>query len=38
MLFFLDFARRANFVVESYEDAPKAIMAKGADGRVRMTP
>jgi organic hydroperoxide reductase OsmC/OhrA len=37
MLFFLDFAKQAKFVVESYEDEAEGVMEKGADGRVRMT-
>jgi organic hydroperoxide reductase OsmC/OhrA len=37
MLFFLDFASQAKFVVDSYEDEAEGVMAKGADGRVRMT-
>jgi organic hydroperoxide reductase OsmC/OhrA len=37
MLFFLDFARQAKFVVDSYEDEAEGVMEKGADGRVRMT-
>ena len=37
MLFFLDFARRAGVVVTGYEDAAEAVMAKGDDGRVRIT-
>ncbi len=37
MLFFLDFAKRGGFVVDSYEDAAEGLMEKGADGRVRMT-
>ena len=37
MLFFLDFARRAGAVVTAYEDAAEAVMAKGEDGRVRIT-
>ena len=37
MLFFLDFARRAGAVVTGYEDAAEAVMAKGEDGRVRIT-
>jgi len=36
MLFFLDFARAAKFLVESYEDEAEGVMEKGADGRVRM--
>jgi organic hydroperoxide reductase OsmC/OhrA len=37
MLFFLDFAAQAKFVVESYEDEAEGAMEKGADGRVRLT-
>ena len=37
MLFFLDFAKRAGFVVESYEDPAEGVMEKGVDGRIRMT-
>jgi organic hydroperoxide reductase OsmC/OhrA len=37
MLFFLDFARRAGVVVTSYEDEADGEMAKGDDGRVRIT-
>ena len=37
MLFFLDFAKQAKFVVESYEDEAEGLMEKGADGRVRLT-
>ena len=37
MLFFLDFARHAKFLVESYEDEAEGLMEKGADGKVRMT-
>ncbi|MBL8537606.1 MAG: OsmC family protein [Hyphomonadaceae bacterium] len=37
MLFFLDFARRAGFVVDSYVDAAEGDLAKGADGRMQMT-
>ena len=37
MLFFLDFARRAGVVVTAYEDAAEAVMAKGEDGRMRIT-
>ncbi len=36
MLFFLDFARRAGAVVTAYEDAAEGVMAKGADGKVRI--
>src|SRR5271154_6821016 len=37
MLFFLDFAKRPGFVVDSYEDAAEGVMGKRADGRVAMT-
>jgi organic hydroperoxide reductase OsmC/OhrA len=36
MLFFLDFARRAGFVVDSYDDDAEGVMATGPDGRVWM--
>lgn len=37
MLFVLDFARRAGFVVESYDDTAEGVIGKGADGRIAMT-
>jgi organic hydroperoxide reductase OsmC/OhrA len=37
MLFFLDFARRGGFVVESYEDRGEGILEKGEDGRMAIT-
>ena len=37
MLFFLDFARRAGVIVTSYEDEADGEMAKGSDGKVRIT-
>ena len=37
MLFFLDFARRAGVVVTCYEDEAVGEMAKGSDGKVRIT-
>jgi organic hydroperoxide reductase OsmC/OhrA len=37
MLFFLDFAKQAGFVVETYEDAAEGVMSEGVDGRVAMT-
>ena len=37
MLFFLDFARRAGVVVTSYEDEAEGAMAKGSDGKTRIT-
>jgi organic hydroperoxide reductase OsmC/OhrA len=37
MLFLLDFARRAGFVIDSYEDRGEGLLEKGADGRIAMT-
>jgi organic hydroperoxide reductase OsmC/OhrA len=37
MLFVLDFARRAGFVVDSYEDRPEGVMEKNAAGRIAIT-
>jgi organic hydroperoxide reductase OsmC/OhrA len=37
MLFFLDFARRAGFVVDTYIDAAEGVIEKGADGRMWMS-
>ncbi|MEO5774422.1 MAG: OsmC family protein [Sphingomicrobium sp.] len=37
MLFFLDFARRAGFVVDDYVDEAEGVMEKCADGRMAMT-
>ena len=37
MLFFVDFARRAGFVVETYVDEAESMLEKGADGRMAMT-
>ena len=37
MLFFVDFARRAGFVVDSYVDEAEGVLAKGADGRMAVT-
>jgi len=37
MLFVLDYARQAGFLVESYVDDAEGTMAKGADGRIQMT-
>lgn len=37
MLFFLDFARKGGFVVDSYVDRAEGELAKGADGRMQMT-
>ena len=36
MLFFLDFARRAGFVIDSYIDEAEGELAKGDDGRTAM--
>lgn len=37
MLFFLDFARKAGFVIDSYVDAPEGVLAKDAEGKMAMT-
>jgi organic hydroperoxide reductase OsmC/OhrA len=37
MLFFLDFARRAGFVVDAYVDEADGELGKRADGRMAMT-
>ena len=37
MLFVLDFARRAGFVVDSYEDRAEGVMEKNAEGRIAVT-
>jgi organic hydroperoxide reductase OsmC/OhrA len=37
MLFVLDFARRAGFVVDSYEDRAEGVMEKNAEGRIAIT-
>ncbi len=37
MLFFLDFARRAGFVVDAYVDEAEGVLGKRADGRMAMT-
>ena len=37
MLFFLDFARRAGFVIDSYVDEVEGVMAKRDDGRMWMS-
>jgi organic hydroperoxide reductase OsmC/OhrA len=37
MLFFLDFARRAGFRVDSYVDEAEGIVAKDAQGRMAVT-
>lgn len=37
MLFFLDFARRGGFVVETYVDQAEGELGKLADGRMAMT-
>ena len=37
MLFFLDFAKRAGHVVESYVDEADGVLEKRADGRMAMT-
>ena len=37
MLFFVDFARRAGFVVDSYVDEAEGVLDKRADGKMAMT-
>jgi organic hydroperoxide reductase OsmC/OhrA len=37
MLFFLDFARRAGVTVTAYEDDAEGELAKGEDGKVRIS-
>jgi organic hydroperoxide reductase OsmC/OhrA len=37
MLFFLDFARRAGFLIDAYEDNAEGVLAKDAQGRMAMT-
>jgi len=37
MLFFLDFARRGGFVVDSYVDDAEGVLEKRADGKMAMT-
>ena len=37
MLFFLAFAQRAGFRVDSYEDSAEGVLAKDAEGRMAMT-
>lgn len=37
MLFFLDFARRAGFVVDAYVDQAEGVMGKDERGRIAMT-
>ena len=37
MLFFLDFARRAGFVIDSYSDEAEGVLAKRDDGKMWMS-
>ena len=37
MLFFLDFARRDRWTVDSYIDQAEGVMEKGADGKIAIT-
>ena len=37
MLFFLDFARRDGWTIDSYVDEAEGVMEKGADGRIAIT-
>lgn len=37
MLFFVDFARRAGFIVDEYVDDAQGVLEKGEDGKLAMT-
>jgi organic hydroperoxide reductase OsmC/OhrA len=37
MLFFVDFARRAGFVIDAYVDEAEGVLEKRADGKMAMT-
>jgi organic hydroperoxide reductase OsmC/OhrA len=37
LLFFLDFARRGGFVIDTYEDESEGVLARDAEGRMAMT-
>jgi organic hydroperoxide reductase OsmC/OhrA len=37
MLFFVDFARRAGFVLDSYVDEAEGVLERRADGRMWMS-
>lgn len=37
MLFFLDFARRGGFVIDSYVDEAEGVLGKRSDGKMAMT-
>ena len=37
MLFFLDFARRDGWTLDSYRDEAEGVLEKGADGKIAMT-
>jgi organic hydroperoxide reductase OsmC/OhrA len=37
MLYFLDFARRAGFTVDSYDDHAEGVVEKGANGRTAVS-
>jgi organic hydroperoxide reductase OsmC/OhrA len=37
MLFFLDFSRRAGFVIDAYSDQAEGVMGKDGRGRIAMT-
>jgi len=37
MLFFIDFARRAGLVVDSYSDEAEGVLEKRTDGKIAMT-
>lgn len=37
MLFFLDFVRKAGFIIDTYEDNPKGTLGKKEDGKIGFT-
>ena len=37
MLFFLDFARRAGFIIDGYVDEAEGVLEKRGDGKIAMT-
>jgi organic hydroperoxide reductase OsmC/OhrA len=37
MLWFLDYAKRAGIVIETYEDAAEGVLARNAEGQAAMT-
>jgi organic hydroperoxide reductase OsmC/OhrA len=37
MLFFIDYARRDGWTIDSYHDDAEGVMEKGPDGKIAMT-